>query len=81
MDMPKTGQFVADPAFLSTTTDLDVAAAFGDNGFVYVIKVPKGTKAVYGKLNEQELIFDRGTEIKILRVDKDTNTVYAEVVK
>lgn len=83
----KAGDLFADPAFLSTTSNmkeaLDFAAGRGrvDNadGWVFMIKVPKGTSAIPGADYQNELLFAPGQNQRVLGVDKAKKIIYTEM--
>lgn len=80
------GNFIADPGFLSTTTDLDTAVDFQAGrsqrveGWLFIIHTPKGTPALPGADYQHEVILAPGTKQRILLVDIPNRTVYTEVV-
>jgi len=68
------GATFSDAAYVSTSTDKTAADFFatgghGDKGGArvsFVIKVPKGTKAIDGEKQEAELILKRGVRFKVV---------------
>jgi hypothetical protein len=82
----KAGDNFADPAFLSTTTDMSVAMDFMNGsdlgeGWLFMIKAPKGTSAVPGLGEESEIIFKPGQKQRVVFVDHANRTVYTEMIK
>jgi hypothetical protein len=85
----KVGDDFADPAFLSTTTNLKEAADFAagrgriDNaeGYTFISKVPKGTNAVPGADYQNEIIFKPGQQQKVIGIDHKTKTIYTEFIE
>jgi len=68
------GATFSDAAFVSTSTDKTAADFFATGGHgdkagarvSFVIKVPKGTKAIEGEKQEAELILKRGVRFKVI---------------
>lgn len=86
----RAGEYLADPAFLSTTSKIDESRYFAsgrdgftsdgsDAGWVFIIRAPKGTNAVNGAGYQNELLFGSGTRQRIVHVDPDTRTIYTEI--
>jgi hypothetical protein len=81
----KVGQYMSDPGFLSTTTDLAEAQNFatgrgtGARGWTFIIKVPKGTRALPGADYQREVVLSPGVKQRVLTVDKKNRIVYTEV--
>lgn len=82
----KVGDNLADPAFLSTTTNLDEALNFasgrgaGEEGWVFITRAPKGTNAVAGADYQNELIFKPGQMQKVIGIDAEKRIIYTEMV-
>lgn len=84
----KAGDLFADPAFLSTTTDMEQALGFAagrgrvdsPDGWVFMMKVPKGTNAVPGVDYQNEIIFGPGQSQRVLGVDKAKKIIYTEML-
>lgn len=82
------GGYMADPGFLSTTTDLksflsSPSRAYEESSaqsWTFIIRAPKGTPALPGADYQKELFFGPGTRQRILSVDKANRTVYTEIV-
>lgn len=71
------GKTLTDQGFLSTSTERSVASnfAFGGNAAVFTIHAPVGTQAVHvgkatniAKKDEAEILFNRGSSLKITKV-------------
>jgi hypothetical protein len=83
----KTGDMFADPTFLSTTTNLKEAADFaagrgrvsGVEGWTFITRAPKGTKAVPGADYQNELIFKPGQMQRVVEVDSKARVIYTEM--
>lgn len=81
----KSGDMFADPAFLSTTTNMAEAAEFaagrgaGAEGWTFVTKAPKGTNAVAGADYQNEIVFGPGQMQRVVGVDVKTRTIYTEM--
>lgn len=87
----KEGGFMADPGFLSTTTDLksfvsapsaafEEAIAAGQKDWTFIIRARKNTPALPGAEYQKEIILGPGTRQRVLSIDQETRTVYTEVV-
>jgi hypothetical protein len=84
----KPGTLFADPAFLSTTTDMTQALDFASGrgrgpavkGWTFVTRAPKGTPAVAGSDYQNELIFKAGQVQRVLSVDSTNRIVYTEMI-
>lgn len=82
----KVGDNLADPAFLSTTTNLDEALNFasgrgaGEEGWVFITRAPKGTNAIQGADYQNELIFKPGQMQHVIGIDADKRIIYTEMV-
>jgi hypothetical protein len=88
------GDFFADPAFLSTTTDLKIAEDFATGrggrvvgrggrkypGWTVVMKAKKGTHAVAGADYQSEIVFGPGLKQRITSIDRIKRIIYSEVV-
>jgi len=55
-----------------------VAAAKQD-GWVFVTKVPKGAKAIYGDESQYEILLGRGTRQRVVEVDEEAKIIYTQV--
>ena len=83
----KAGDLFTDPAFLSTTTDMEQALGFAAGrgrindveGWTFITKVPKGTNAVPGVDYQNEIIFGPGQNQRVLGVDKAKKIIYTEM--
>jgi len=75
------GMHISDKGFVSTSLSPETAKEFlTSGGYVYKIKVKKGTKAAYiegvGKhYSEQELLLPRGSKFKVTDAKKTGNYV------
>lgn len=82
----KTGDLFADPAFLSTTSNLEEAANFASgrgadlDGWTFITKAPKGTNAVAGADYQNEIVFNAGQMQRVIGIDDQTRTIYTEMV-
>ncbi len=70
------GKTLAEPAFMSTSSDLGVAQHFSQEGVILVIEAPKGAKAIdisaLSEYNdESEYLFDTGQEMLITQVEEN----------
>jgi len=65
----QSGDRWTDGGFFSTTTSKTQAAEFGDT--VYRIGVPKGARAIIGRLDEKEIILQAGSEFRVVRGQDD----------
>lgn len=77
------GSTVIDKGFMSTS--IGQGSAFSGEGLSYEIKVPKGTNGVFVEdltvsKGEYELILPRGTELKIVDVFRDEETMQFKLV-
>lgn len=62
-----TGQTVHDPNFQSTSPQRDVAEFYAkDDGIVLRLEVPAGTRAVHLGHDDDEVLLDRGSDLKVL---------------
>jgi len=83
----KVGESFADPAFLSTTTNLDEALNFAAgrgrvadaDGWTFVTKVPKGTNAVPGADYQNEIVFGPGQMQRVTGIDEEKRIIYTEM--
>ena len=76
------GDFIADKGFGSHTTKKSVAKNFsheGPNAWTYIVKAPKGMRVTHGMDYEREIIFPRNTRQRVLKIDRNTRTIYTEV--
>lgn len=82
----KAGDMFADPAFLSTTSNLDEALNFasgrgsGSNGWTFITKAPSGTNALAGADYQHELIFKAGQAQQVTGVDSTKRIIYTEMI-
>jgi len=80
------GDLFADPAFLSTTSDMTQALDFatgrgsGADGWTFITKAPQGTHVVAGADYQNELIFGPGQRQRVVTVDVDKHIVYTEMI-
>ena len=80
------GDFLAEPGFLSTTSNIEEALNFaggrgaGAEGWTFVTRVPKGTNTVAGADYQNEIIFAPGSKMKVLGIDRDKRIIYTEMV-
>ena len=85
------GSYMADPGFLSTTTNpqaflaapsgaFEAGMEAGNQVWTFVIQAKKGTNALPGADYQKEIFFGPGTKQRILHIDRDNHTVYTEIV-
>lgn len=68
------GSTIVDPAFFSTTKSENIATRFAKEGegvVVFRLDVPKGMRYVPGREDERELIFPRGSRVRVSQVSGD----------
>lgn len=70
------GKTIAEPAFMSTSSDPGVARHFSQDGVVLVIEAPRGARAIDISAlseydDESEYLFDTGQEMLITRVEEN----------
>lgn len=83
----KPGELFADPAFLSTTTNMDEALNFAagrgregaGEGWTFITKVPKGTNAIDGADYQSEIVFGPGQLQRVTSIDADNRIIYTEM--
>lgn len=83
----KVGDTLVEDGYMSTTTDLNIARSFenGENGFMFEIKMPKGSKTINvedftgteifkknaGNIrDEAEVLLQRGSNFKVASIEK-----------
>lgn len=74
------GSVFVEDGFMSTSTSAQVASNFGSGGLLLEIRVPSGRRAVVGTDWEQELVYGRGAQLKMVGYDKDRNRAVMEMV-
>lgn len=57
-----------------------VVPSVGDEGWVFVTDIPKGTHAMIGADFDYELVLPPGTRQRVLKVDRVKRIIYSEVV-
>lgn len=86
---PKKGTVLDDPGFMSVTKNTQVARTFANqssNQVTMVISAKKGAKAfdisVYSDAgsSESEILFARGSRLKVVKYDSSKKIIYAETV-
>jgi hypothetical protein len=65
LDGVMAGDTITDAGFSSTSLDREIA---GDYGRVMTIRAPRGTRAAVGFVDHEEVILDRGTSFRVVRV-------------
>ena len=89
----KAGDLFADPAFLSTTTDLRMADNFAtgrggrmtrsgrkQEGWTFVMRAKRGTNAVAGAGYQSEIVFAPGLKQRIVSIDRIKRIIYSDVI-
>ena len=81
------GQSFSDPGLFSTSAARSVAEDFRDHmspkpedGWLFIVKSPKGTSAIPGLVEEAELLLRPGQMQRVVQVDPTTRLVYLEVI-
>jgi hypothetical protein len=76
------GKEYEDKAFVSTSTDIEIAKKYGDSGGVIEINAPKGTNAIamremsaYAN-SEKEILLQKGLRYKIDSIEKTNDQAY-----
>jgi SPP1 gp7 family putative phage head morphogenesis protein len=68
----KVGDVLEDKGFVSTSQERTTAETFAKNGtftsVIFRITLPKGTRAMAGNTNEEEIILQRGSKMKVVKV-------------
>ena len=78
----KVGDYLSEPGWMSVTSDLHKAEAFGEggSGWVFHVQLPEGTRYVPGTDYESEAILRHGSVMRVLSRNAEKRTVVVEVV-
>lgn len=76
----KVGDVFVEDGYLSTSADPKVASLYAQDGLAMEIRVPKGSHQATGAEWESELVYPRGTNLKVVNYDADRNTVVLDML-